>query len=239
MGDSQSWRERGNLGPRDVILHKTVSRSPVANKVVLGSWTVDICQEGRSQRSAPQRRHMAHLWWHSHFTPRNLSGWNQEDDKMHRPTWGECARQAPGHLSCLNLGWHKMQAWLSLCLCGVPENLNLSSFRPGKCRQPRACFIHFPCRATWNLSSVDQESTDAMSGGKHSVAQTLWALPTCSSVVCLQCSSVQVTLNKWPPLPPCVRVEIRHWRDLQTDEAKIHRGNLFGSDRGNRLKPCT
>ena len=31
----------------------------------------------------------------------------------------------------------------------------------------------------------------------------------------------QMSLNKWPPLPPYVRVEIRHWRDLQTEEVKI------------------
>ena len=51
-GDSQSWKARGNLGPRDVILHQTMSRFPVANQVFLGSWMVDICQEGCSLRSA-------------------------------------------------------------------------------------------------------------------------------------------------------------------------------------------
>ena len=52
-GGSQSWKARGNLCPRDGILHQTVSRLPVTNQVFLGSWTVDICQEGHSQRSAP------------------------------------------------------------------------------------------------------------------------------------------------------------------------------------------
>ena len=65
MGDSQSRKARGNLGPRDGILHQTVSRLPVANHIFLGSWMVDICQEGQSQRSAPQRRHTAHLRWRS------------------------------------------------------------------------------------------------------------------------------------------------------------------------------
>ena len=37
VGDSQSWKARGNLGPRDGILHQTVSRLPVANQVFLGS----------------------------------------------------------------------------------------------------------------------------------------------------------------------------------------------------------
>ena len=60
-GSSQSWKARGNIGPRDGILHQTVSRFPVTNQVFLGSQIVDICQEGRCQRSAPQRRHTAHL----------------------------------------------------------------------------------------------------------------------------------------------------------------------------------
>ena len=60
-GDSQSRKARGNLGPRDSILHQTVSRLPVANHIFLGSWMVDIWQEGHSLRSAPQRRHTAQL----------------------------------------------------------------------------------------------------------------------------------------------------------------------------------
>ena len=93
----------GNLGPRDGILHQTESRPPVVNQVFLGPWTVDIHQEGGSQRSAPQRRHTAHLRRCSHCTPRKLSAWDRGGNKMHHPTWGECTREAPGHLSCLDL----------------------------------------------------------------------------------------------------------------------------------------
>ena len=57
----------GNLGPKDGILYQTASQLPVV-KVFLGSWTVDICQEGHNQRSAPQRRHTAHLRQRSHGT---------------------------------------------------------------------------------------------------------------------------------------------------------------------------
>ena len=57
-GASQSWKERGKLGP---IPYQTARRLAVTNQVFLGSWTVDIHQEGRSQRSAPQKRHTAHL----------------------------------------------------------------------------------------------------------------------------------------------------------------------------------
>ena len=169
-----------------------MSRLPVANQVFLGSWTVDIRQEGHSQRSVPQRRHTAHLRWCCGCVPRKPSGWDWGGDKTPRPTWGECARQAPGHLSCLDLG--KAQN------AGPTESPPLWStrepepepgrLRPGKCMQPRARFRQFACRATWNLSSVDWESTHAMSWGKPSVAVTMRALPTHTSAICLQCSSL-------------------------------------------------
>ena len=62
-------------------------------------------------------------------------------------------------------------------------------------------FRQFPCRATWSLSSVDHESTHAMSGGKPSVAQTLWALPTHASDIFLQCSSLPIGEGKWQLTP--------------------------------------
>ena len=70
-GGQQPESERGKLSPRDGIPYRTASRLPVANQVFLGSWTVDIRQEGHSQRSALQRRHMAHLGRSSHAHPRN------------------------------------------------------------------------------------------------------------------------------------------------------------------------
>ena len=90
MGNSQSQKARGKLGPRDGILYQTASRLPVANQVFLGFWMVDIHQEGCSQRSAPQRRHTAHLRWSSRCTPRKPRDWDQGGDKMHR-TPQECA----------------------------------------------------------------------------------------------------------------------------------------------------
>ena len=71
---------------------------------------------------------------------------------------------------------HKTQAQLSLCLCGVLENLNLSGL---------------------DLRSVDWESTYTVSRGKPSAAKTLRALPTHASGTCLRCSSLPtVQLNK-------------------------------------------
>jgi len=51
--DSQSWKVRGNLGPRDGVLYQTASWLPVANQVFLVSWTVDIHQEV----SSPEETH--------------------------------------------------------------------------------------------------------------------------------------------------------------------------------------
>ena len=95
---------KGQTQPQKWHLLPTVSRLPVANQVFLGSWTVDVHQEGWSQKSAPQRRHMAHLKQRSHFAPGKPSGWDLGGDKMQCPTQGECAGQVPGHLSCLEPG---------------------------------------------------------------------------------------------------------------------------------------
>ena len=97
-----------------------------ANQDFLGLWTIDIRTEGRSQRRAPQKRHMAHLRSHTCCTPRKLSCWNRGGGKPQPPSGGEYVHQAPGHLSCSGLGRAKHQVQPSLWLCGVPENLNLS-----------------------------------------------------------------------------------------------------------------
>ena len=58
---ARARRQGAISAPETCILHPTVSRLPVAGLFFLGSWMADICQEGHSLRSAPQRRHMAHL----------------------------------------------------------------------------------------------------------------------------------------------------------------------------------
>ena len=75
-------------------------------------------------------------------------------------------------------------------VCAFVENLNLSGLDLGSARNTGPV----PCRATWNLSSVDWESTHHVSRGKPSVAKTL---RTHSSVICLQRSSLPIArLNK-------------------------------------------
>ena len=102
-GNSQIQKVRGKLGPRDGILYQTVRRLPDANQVFLASWTVDIRQEGHSQRSAPQRRHTAHLRQRSCCHPGNR-GTGTGEALRRTPTWRESTHQTPGHLSCSDLG---------------------------------------------------------------------------------------------------------------------------------------
>ena len=60
-GRCQPEPERGKLGPREGIPYETANRLPVYNQDILRFWMVDIRREGRSQRSASQKRHIAHL----------------------------------------------------------------------------------------------------------------------------------------------------------------------------------
>ena len=95
--------ERGNRSPREASSTKLQTGS-IANQEFLGFWMVDIHWEGHSQTSAPQKRHMAHLRRCACCTPRKPSGWDGGGNKMHHPPGGDCTRQAPGHLSCPDLG---------------------------------------------------------------------------------------------------------------------------------------
>jgi len=51
-----------------------------------------------------QKRHMAHLRRCTCCTPRKPSSWDGGGDKMQPPTGGDYGRQAPGHLSCSDMG---------------------------------------------------------------------------------------------------------------------------------------
>ena len=136
--------ERGNLRPRDSILYQTASRLPVANQVFLGSWMVDICQEGHSQRSAPQRRYMAQLRRCFHCAPRG-------GDKMSHPDRKSVLTK---HLvACAAQTWegHKMQVQPSLHLCGVHKNLNLRGLDLGSACNPGPTWENTPAEqpGTW------------------------------------------------------------------------------------------
>ena len=59
MGASQS--QKGTNSAPETASSSKLQAGSIANQDFLGFWTVDIRQEGHSQRSAPQKRHMAHL----------------------------------------------------------------------------------------------------------------------------------------------------------------------------------
>ena len=120
---------------------------------------------------------------------------------------------------------HKMQAQLSLCLWGVPEYLHLSrldlrsAYNPGPASdssqqsdlEPKQCRLgkHTCCEWGQTYCGRDTESTS------HTRQWHLFTvfLPPHST-------TEQVSLKKCPAPPPCVRVEIGHWRDHQKQEAK-------------------
>ena len=109
----------------------------------------------------------------------------------------------------------KRTAHLGLCPCRAPKNPR-GLVRPGKCTKHRDHSGQCSCRAPWSLSSVDPGSTCHLG---------LWQTKCDPSAVstlhiCQQHlfpmsfpphnTTEQVSLNKWPPLSPCVRVETRH-----------------------------
>ena len=150
------------------------------------------------------------------------------------PTWGDCVPQASGRLSCSDLGRAKNAGPSSLPLYGLPENLNLSGLDLGSAPNPGPTSDSSPAE---KAHAREQGQTQCGRDTASTSHTCQWYLLVVS--LCPHSSTEQVSLNKWPPSPPCVRTGIRHWREQQMEEAKINRGNCFGSDRCNRLKPCS
>ena len=133
---------RGQSGPREASSTK-LQAGFIANQDFLGFWTVDIRREDRSLRSVPQKRHSAHLRSRVGCTPRKPSGWDEGGDKTQPPTGGDCAHQAPGHLSCSDLGQAQNAGPTKSAPLWSIQEPELERLRPGKCTQPRACLRQF------------------------------------------------------------------------------------------------
>ena len=120
-GRRQGGGERGKLGRRDCIPYQTANRLPVSNQR-LPEILDGQHPPGGSQLEASSREQTQGAC--TRLAGRSGSwGWDHGGDKVHR-TRGECARQAPGCLSCLGRRRHKTQAQPTLRFCGVPENWN-------------------------------------------------------------------------------------------------------------------
>ena len=169
---------------------------------------------------------MAHLRRCSHGALRKPSAWDRGGDKTHRPA-GRVSSPSTWSPELLGPGKGTKHGPTKFVLLWSTQEPEPEWLRPVKCMQPRAHFRQFPYRATWSLSSVDWESTHAVSGDKcgSDTVSTPHTHQWYLLAVFLPPQSIteQVSLNIWPPLPPCVRAEIRHWRDLQTEEAKINK----------------
>ena len=204
-GRRQGGEERGKLGPRDSTPYQTANRLPVSNqrrpeildgrhppgglRLEANSWEQT---QGTSDWSARKLR----------LGPRRGEG---------APHRGECTCQAPGCLSCSGGEGTKrrpnwVRAFVEYRKTGIARNSGPA-----------------PYRAAGSLSSVDGESTRAVEWGQTQCDGNAASAPHTrqwhSSAVPLPPHSTteQVNLNKRPPPPACVRVENRHWRDLQAE----------------------
>jgi len=139
--------ERGNRGPREASSTKLQSGF-IANQDFLGFWMPDIHQKSHSQRSAPQQKHKAHLRRRAHCTPIKLSGWDGGGNQTHPSPGGDCTYQAPGHLSCSDLGRAQNTGPTESAPLGSTQEPEPEQLRPGNCTQPRAHLRQFPGRAT-------------------------------------------------------------------------------------------
>ena len=217
--NSQSQKARGcfNLGPRVHIFHQTVSRVPVANHIFLGSWMADICQKCHSLISS-QGRHRANLDSALAAQPGNRAARTREVSKMHGPP-ETVSSPSTGHPNKT----HSPSGSVPLWSPQEPKQL-----RHGMCTKCRAHSGQRPCRASWSLSSVDTGRTRCLGLWQTQCGPSMRALPAHASSICCSIppshnAFVQMSLNRWPPSPPCVRAEIRHWRDLRTEGAKINK----------------
>ena len=211
-GGRQPEPERGKLGPRDGIPYQTANRLPVSNQDILGFWTVDIRWEGRSQRSAPQKRHTRHTGdGHSQGHPGIQAAGTPEVIRCNHRLW-RVSSQAHGHLSFSDWGRVQNAGPTESALLLSTRESELEWLRPGNCMQPRAHSLQSNLKPeqcslgnhTHNELGQSQCGRDTAST-PHKCQWYLFAvLPSPHS------TNEQVSLNEKPPLPPCVRAESRH-----------------------------
>ena len=242
VGGSQSWKGAIAAPQRHPL--PNCKQAPLLTKTSWDSGRLTSARRVAARDQLP-RRDTRHTWEkRAHSHPENQVAGTQEVIRR-TPHLGETVL-ATHLVTWTARTWegHKTQAQPSLCHCGVPKNLNLSGLDLGSApspglttdsslaEQPRA----WKCRP-WKHTRSERGQTQCGWDTASTPHTCQWHL--FAGFFPLHSRTEQVSINKWPPPPPCVRAEIRHWRDQQTEEAKINRGNHCGSDRGNRLKPCS
>ena len=125
-GHSQSQKARGNLGPRDQSSTKLWAGFQLLTESCCDPGWLTSARRATSIDKLP-RGDTRHTW---DSTPAaHLGNWavgTREVIRCTAPPWeSACAKRLVTQAAHT---WerHKMQAQLSLCLCGVPKNLNLS-----------------------------------------------------------------------------------------------------------------
>ena len=145
---------------------------------------------------------MVHLGLYTHGAPVSPSGLELTTAGDTWPTW-DCAPAV--HLGALVAWtWEVQETWLTW------------DYSLMKCPDVWAAW-------TWEVHTT-------LGCGNPHVVPPLWVLPTHASGVCLQSpspSTAQLRKQAWirgqAPFSPLVRAEIRHWRDLQAEEANLNK----------------
>ena len=151
---------------------------------------------------------------------------------------GQCTHQATSHLSCLDL--ERAQNVQTNCVCAFAEHPRTSVAQTCDVYETQGPLGTVPLQSTLEPEQCGPQSTCHLRLWQTNCGPSTVSTPhTCQRYqfavsLPLHRTTKQVSLNKWPPLPPCVRAEIRHQKDLQTEEAKI---NKEGGTAFNRLKP--
>ena len=132
VGDSQSQKARGKLSPRDGILYQIWAGSQLLTE---SSWDPERLTSARrvgATRDQFPRGDTRHTWEGTPtLHPGNRAAGTR---KVIRCTAPPGESELTKHLvvwAARTWEGHKTQAQLSLSLCGVPENLNLSSLDLG------------------------------------------------------------------------------------------------------------
>ena len=102
------WKQAGDGSQSQKGTTVAPERHPVPNCKETSWLTKTSWDSGHSTSArrvaAPQKRQTAHLRSPTHCTPRKPSDWDREGDKLQPSTGGDYTCQAPGRLSCWDLG---------------------------------------------------------------------------------------------------------------------------------------
>ena len=102
-GGGQREPERGNRGPRESSSTKMQTGS-VANQEFLRFWMVESLGGSQPGIRSPEETHGTPKKAHPLYTQKTERLGLGGGDKTYCPPGGDCAHQAPGHLSCSDLG---------------------------------------------------------------------------------------------------------------------------------------